>query len=184
MSMSWLLLSCTNTDVNVDWDRSDRTRSVRASLEIKGIAGEDTAPAAATPEADAKPAIDAPKMTEEAALTRPSGMPQISEDDARAKSLNYVHEAAIIDGAKQPRFKAGQACSTCAHYQGKAGDEWAGCSIFPGKAVKERVGARYTHQSPASNQHIAARFSLINSNSSAAAAASQSARWCCRNAIP
>jgi hypothetical protein len=98
--------------------------------------GEDKAPAAATPKADAKPAMDAPKVTEDAAPTKPSGMPQISEDDVQAKSLNYVHDAASIDGAKQPRFKAGQACSNCALYQGKAGDEWAGCSIFPGKAVK------------------------------------------------
>jgi hypothetical protein len=80
--------------------------------------------------------MDAPKVTEEAAPTKPSGMPQISEDDAQAKSLNYVHDAASIDDAKQPRFKAGQACSNCALYQGRAGDEWAGCSIFRGKAVK------------------------------------------------
>ena len=96
----------------------------------------DKAPAAAAPKADAKPAMDAPKVTEEAAPTKPSGMPQISEDDVQAKSLSYVHDAASVDGAKQPRFKAGQACSNCALYQGKAGDEWAGCSIFPGKAVK------------------------------------------------
>lgn len=34
--------------------------------------GEDRAPSAVTPEADAKPAIDAPKVTEEAAPTKPS----------------------------------------------------------------------------------------------------------------
>ena len=98
--------------------------------------GDDKAPAAAAPKADAKPAMDAPKMTEKAAPTTPSGMPQISEDDVQAKSFNYVHDAASIDATKQPRFKAGQACSNCALYQGKASDEWAGCSIFAGKAVK------------------------------------------------
>jgi hypothetical protein len=98
--------------------------------------GDDKAPAAAAPKADAKPAMDAPKVTGEAAPSKPSGLPRISEDDVQAKSFNYVHDAASIDGAKQPRFKAGQACSNCALYQGKAADEWAGCSIFPGKAVK------------------------------------------------
>ena len=98
--------------------------------------GEDKAPAAAAPKADAESAMDAPKVTEKAAPTKPGGMPRISEDDVQAKSFNYVHDATSIDGTKQPRFKAGQACSNCALYQGKAGDEWAGCSIFPGKAVK------------------------------------------------
>ena len=98
--------------------------------------GEDKAPAATAPKADAKPAMDAPKAAENAAPAKPSGMPQISEDDPQAKSLSYVHDAASIDSAKQPRFKAGQACSNCALYQGKPDDEWAGCSIFPGKAVK------------------------------------------------
>lgn len=93
--------------------------------------GENKTPAAATPKADAAPA----EGTAEAPA-KPSGMPQLGEDDPQAKSLAYVNDAASIDGAKQPRFKAGQACSNCALYQGKAGDEWAGCSIFPGKAVK------------------------------------------------
>ena len=93
--------------------------------------GENKTPAAGTPKADtatAEGTAEAPAM--------PSGMPKLSEDDPQAKSLAYVNDAASIDGAKQPRFKAGQACSNCALYQGKASDEWAGCSIFPGKAVK------------------------------------------------
>lgn len=69
------------------------------------------------------------------APTKPSGMPQLSEDDPQAKSLAYVHDANAIDSTKQPRFKAGQNCSNCALFQGKADQEWAGCSIFPGKAV-------------------------------------------------
>ena len=90
--------------------------------------GEDKASDAAAPKADLKSAAEAPAKS--------SGMPQISEDDPQAKSLAYVHDASSIDSTKQSRFKAGQACSNCALYQGKAGDEWAGCSIFPGKAVK------------------------------------------------
>lgn len=67
---------------------------------------------------------------------KPSGMPKLAEDDPQAKSLAYVHDASTIDGAKQPRYKAGQACTNCVLYQGKADDEWAGCSIFPGRLVK------------------------------------------------
>lgn len=75
-----------------------------------------------------------------AAATSPSpasgGMPKLSEDDPQAKSLAYVHDASDIDGAAQPRFKAGQACSNCALYQAKDGEEWGACSIFPGRLVK------------------------------------------------
>jgi len=67
--------------------------------------------------------------------SKASGMPQLSEDDPQSKSLGYVNDATTIDGAKQPRYKAGQDCSNCALFQGKAEQEWAGCSIFPGKAV-------------------------------------------------
>jgi len=90
--------------------------------------GSDKAPAAAAPKTDKAPAADA--------SPKPSGMPQLAEDDPQAKSLSYVHDATTIDTAKQPRYKAGQLCSNCALYQGRAGDEWAACSIFPGKAVK------------------------------------------------
>jgi len=67
--------------------------------------------------------------------SKASGMPQLTEDDPQAKSLGYVNDATTINGAKQPRYKAGQDCSNCALFQGKAEQEWAGCSIFPGKAV-------------------------------------------------
>ena len=107
--------------------------------------GDDKTPAAAT-KTDTKPAADAAKAMESAADTASeaaaeapattNGMPHISEDNPQAKSLAYVHEASSIDPAKHPRYKAGQLCSNCALYQGKADSEWAGCSIFPGKAVK------------------------------------------------
>jgi hypothetical protein len=90
--------------------------------------GEDKAPAAAAPKPGSAPSAEAPAKS--------SGMPQLSEDDPQAKSLAYVHDVSSIDTASQSRFKAGQACSNCALYQGKASDEWAGCSIFAGKAVK------------------------------------------------
>ena len=59
----------------------------------------------------------------------------VSEADAQAKSLGYVADATKTDKAKYPKYAAGQACSNCALYQGKAADAAGGCGIFPGKQV-------------------------------------------------
>lgn len=81
------------------------------------------APMAETPE----PAKATPAQSAEA--------PRLSEDDAQAKALSYVHDASTLDSS-QPRYQAGQVCSNCALFQGAADDEWGACSIFPGKQVK------------------------------------------------
>ncbi|MBT8099228.1 MAG: high-potential iron-sulfur protein [Gammaproteobacteria bacterium] len=61
-------------------------------------------------------------------------LPRLSLDDPQAKALGYVHDAATVDKASQPRYEAGMACNNCALYTG--GDEpWGGCPIFAGKAV-------------------------------------------------
>ena len=52
--------------------------------------------------------------------------------DPTAKALGYVANAATT---KDPAHKAGAVCSSCALFQGKAGDKQGPCSIFPGKAV-------------------------------------------------
>lgn len=100
--------------------------------------GKDEAPAAAAPATDKTKAMESATPAETAAPAKPSGMPQLAEDDPQAKSLSYVHDATSIDGAKQPRYKAGQECSNCALFQARADEEWAGCSIFPGKAVNAK----------------------------------------------
>lgn len=64
------------------------------------------------------------------------GLPQLSEDDTQAKSLNYKHIASDVDPSKNPRYKEGQLCSNCQVYQGNDGDDWGPCAIFAGKAVK------------------------------------------------
>lgn len=83
--------------------------------------GNDKAPADGAPKADASP--------------KPSGMPRLSEDEPQAKAMAYVHDASSLSTETQPRYKAGQDCSNCALFQGKADAEWGGCSIFAGKAV-------------------------------------------------
>ena len=54
--------------------------------------------------------------------------------NATAKALHYVE-----DNAKAPApHKAGQDCSACVHYQGKAGEAYGPCAIFPGFDVKAK----------------------------------------------
>ncbi len=67
-------------------------------------------------------------------------LPKVSEDDATAKALGYVHDASAVDTSKFPK-RAGEAgakqfCDNCSLYQAAAGEEWGKCSIFPGKLVK------------------------------------------------
>lgn len=59
---------------------------------------------------------------------------KVDEKDAAAAALGYVHDASKADKAKFKTFAAGQACSNCLLYQGKA-DPWGGCALFPGKQV-------------------------------------------------
>ena len=66
-----------------------------------------------------------------AAPARSTDLPRVEEDDATAKSLNYVH-ATKVDAAKRPSDRF---CNNCALYQGAGDSDWGGCSIFPGKAV-------------------------------------------------
>lgn len=58
---------------------------------------------------------------------------RLSEDDATAKALNYVHDASDAAGDKR---KQGTYCNNCNLIQGQDG-EWRPCSIFPGKLVNE-----------------------------------------------
>ncbi len=59
----------------------------------------------------------------------------VKEDDAQAKALGYVADAAKADKAKYKQFAAGQLCNNCALYQGKATDAAGGCALFPAKQV-------------------------------------------------
>ena len=59
----------------------------------------------------------------------------VDEKDAQAAALGYVAEAKRVDVKKFPKFVAGQNCTNCALYQGKATDKAAGCPLFAGKQV-------------------------------------------------
>ena len=44
-------------------------------------------------------------------------------------------DATKADAKKFPKYAAGQACSSCALYQGKPADAAGGCPLFAGKQV-------------------------------------------------
>jgi High potential iron-sulfur protein len=62
-------------------------------------------------------------------------MPMVAASDPLAVSLGYVAVAAQADTTKFPKFAAGQACSNCALFQGKAGDAAGPCPLYAGKQV-------------------------------------------------
>ena len=64
-----------------------------------------------------------------------AGMPPLDTNDPTAKALGFVTDAAKVDASSNPTYKAGQICSNCAQYQGKAGDASGGCNIFAGHSV-------------------------------------------------
>ena len=56
-------------------------------------------------------------------------------NDAQAKSLGFVLDAAKVDAKANPNFKPDQKCANCAQYKGAATDATAPCAIFAGKTV-------------------------------------------------
>jgi hypothetical protein len=59
----------------------------------------------------------------------------VDEKDPQAAALGYVADAKKVDAKKYPKYAAGQVCSSCALYQGKAADKQGGCPLFAGKQV-------------------------------------------------
>ncbi len=59
----------------------------------------------------------------------------LDEKDAQAAALAYVADAKRVDAKKYPKFAAGQNCTNCVLYQGKATDMVGGCPLFAGKQV-------------------------------------------------
>ena len=63
------------------------------------------------------------------------GQEKLDEKDPQAVALGYAAEASKVDAKKFPKYAAGQLCSNCALYQGKASDLNGGCPLFAGKQV-------------------------------------------------
>jgi High potential iron-sulfur protein len=64
-----------------------------------------------------------------------AGLPPLDPKDPTAQSLGFVTDATKVDAAANATYKPNQKCSTCAQFQGKAGDASGGCNIFAGKSV-------------------------------------------------
>lgn len=60
---------------------------------------------------------------------------KLNEKDPQAVALGYVADATKTDTKKFPKYAAGQVCTNCALYQGKATDAAGGCPLFAGKQV-------------------------------------------------
>lgn len=61
--------------------------------------------------------------------------PKAAESDPTSQALGYKLDAAKVDKAKFAKYAAGQDCSNCTFYQGKATDAFAPCPMFAGKQV-------------------------------------------------
>lgn len=59
----------------------------------------------------------------------------LSESDPQATALGYKADATKVDKTKYPQHQAGQVCSGCNFYQGKATEAMAPCQLFGGKQV-------------------------------------------------
>ncbi len=70
-----------------------------------------------------------------AAATLAQAQAAVDEKDAQAVAMGYVADAKRADAKKFPKYAAGQLCSNCALFQGKAGDKTGGCAIFGAKHV-------------------------------------------------
>jgi hypothetical protein len=65
-------------------------------------------------------------------------LPMVDEKDPTAASLGYVADATKANKAKYATYAAGQNCSACALYQGKAGDAAGPCPLYAGKRVSSK----------------------------------------------
>jgi High potential iron-sulfur protein len=59
----------------------------------------------------------------------------VAETEPQATALGYKADATKVDKAKFPKYAAGQVCTNCALFQGKASDAAGGCPLFAGKKV-------------------------------------------------
>lgn len=59
----------------------------------------------------------------------------LAETDPQAVGLGYKADATKVDKTKQPKYAAGQVCTNCVLFQGKADAAAGGCPLFAGKQV-------------------------------------------------
>lgn len=63
---------------------------------------------------------------------------KLEESDPAAVALGYKMDATKVDAKKFPTYKAGNVCSNCQLYSGKANDATGPCAAFGGKLVSAK----------------------------------------------
>lgn len=122
---------------------NDRRRFIAlvpfAGLTLLAACSKESPPPAPTPAPEPAPmpsaAATPPPASTDAAAASSAGLPLLEESDPVAAGLGYVAVASRADGVKFKNFAAGQACSNCSLFGGKAGDAQGACPIFAGKQV-------------------------------------------------
>ena len=71
----------------------------------------------------------------QAQATATTAAAMVDEKNVQAVALGYVADATRVDIKKFPKYATGQACNSCALYQGKTADKAANCPLFAGKQV-------------------------------------------------
>lgn len=90
-----------------------------------------------------------PAMGLMADAAQAADLPALDPKDPTAQALGFVTDASKVDAAANATYKPTQKCSTCAQYQGKAGDATGGCLIFAGKSVPAAGWCKVWAQKPA-----------------------------------
>lgn len=118
-----------------------------AGVALLAACSDKAPPAAVTPAAPApapsptptpSPAptpTPAPTVAPPAAAPAAANTTPVDPSEAVAIALGYVTDATKADSAKFKTYVAGQACSNCALFAGKAGDASGACPLFGGRAV-------------------------------------------------
>ncbi len=75
----------------------------------------------------------------QATATTPTTTPAtVPDSDPQAMALGYKTDGTKTDIQKYPKYAAGQSCSGCVLFQGKAGDSAGGCAVFGNKMVSSK----------------------------------------------
>jgi hypothetical protein len=67
--------------------------------------------------------------------TQAHAQAMVADADPQASALGYKADGTKTDKTKFPKYAAGQQCSNCALFQGKASDKAGACPLFAGKQV-------------------------------------------------
>ena len=117
----------------------------RRFIEIIPLAGvgllaacSDKAPPATAPAPAPVAQAPTPAPAPAAPAAAAANTTPVDPAEPTAMALGYVSDATKADSAKFKTYTAGQACSNCALFGGKAGDASGPCPLFAGRAVNAK----------------------------------------------